>query len=560
MPAPGMAARRAGLRAGISTIQFDKCGHNSLRSRFVADPMRGAGREPAARGVRSDMAQFDFTLAVLGCRANQEELDAVRSILLAMGGRELPFPSQADLTVVNTCAVTAAALAQSRQELRRAGQRQRGGQVWALGCGAQLEPQALAGLRGVDLVIGNRAKYFLSELLESWRAAGPLTTAALVHRAGLERFLITGAEPTPILWSADPQPPGFLARAGPMPAVRNRALVKIQDGCHQRCRYCIVPHLRGRPMSRPIEEILAEVRRLTDAGFAEIVLTGINLGLYGVGAMGDRDLPPAEHLPRLLEKIETIDQLRRIRLSSLEPMTVGPVLLDRMTGSAKVARHIHLPLQSGADEMLVRMGRPYRVGDIRALVRAFAARWSCFGFGVDVVAGFPGERDEHHRETMALLAELPVTYIHAFAYSARPGTPAASDPDQVPHALRKERVGQLRALDQKLRRRFHERLRGLTCELVIERVWRAGCLETVSVPPVPTDAPDRVAQGEGAAVTGWAYSGTAGEYVRMQGWSPTPVSAGRWCVVVGGDSLRPDRMSCWRKEGRGEGRGEAILH
>ncbi len=507
------------------------------------------------------MNPFDFSLAVLGCRANQEELDALRSVLLALGGRERPFPAAADLTLVNTCAVTASALAQSRQELRKAGRRQVGGQVWAIGCGAQMDPATLATLVGVDLVIGNRAKFFLPRLIEAFvelrgDSSGPVPLPCvekIVRAAGLEASqsdpgpALGHAPPAsrelmaaPILWSANPRPEGFLSRSGPIPTSRSRALVKIQDGCHHRCRYCIVPHLRGEPLSRPIPEILAGVGCLVEAGFCEIVLTGINLGLYGHGALADRDLPPQEHLPRLLRALDDVEGLRRIRLSSLEPMTLTPVLLDQLTSSAKVARHLHLPLQSGSDAVLARMGRPYRVAVVRELVRTVAERWPRFGLGVDLVAGFPGEREEDHRETLALIEELPVTYVHAFAYSERPGTPAAADLDTVPHAQRKQRVADLRAASERLQLRFQERLRGQAGGVVVERIEAAP-----ATPFWPTTSAKAAGlPGTGSPGPAGVFTGTSGEYVRLMGAAPRSLQPGQWCEVVAEDSIGPGLMRC----------------
>lgn len=524
------------------------------------------------------MNPFDFSLAVLGCRANQEELDALRSVLLALGGRERPFPAAADLTLVNTCAVTASALAQSRQELRKAGRRQVGGQVWAIGCGAQMDPATLATLDGVDLVIGNRAKFLLPRLIEAFvqlrdDSCGPVPLPCveeIIRAAGLEastsdpgrtpgHTLPASRERTvaPILWSANPRPEGFLSRSGPIPTSRSRALVKIQDGCHHRCRYCIVPHLRGEPLSRPIPEILAEVGRLVEAGFCEIVLTGINLGLYGHGALADRDRPPQEHLPRLLRALDDVEGLRRIRLSSLEPMTISPVLLDQLTSSSKVARHLHLPLQSGSDAVLDRMGRPYRVAVVRELVRTVAERWPRFGLGVDLVAGFPGEREEDHRETLALIEELPVTYVHAFAYSERPGTPAAADPDTVPHAQRKRRVADLRAASERLQLRFQERLRGDVSGVVVERIEAAratpyspaASAEAGGLPAAGSRAaglPLPAAGSPAAGLLGAAgvFTGTNGEYVRLMGIAPPSLVPGQWCEVVAVDSIGPGLMRC----------------
>ncbi len=462
------------------------------------------------------MSGFTFSVAVLGCRANQDEIDGLRSHLLGLGGTEVPFPSAADMTIVNTCAVTNSALAQSRQEIRRAGRQKDDGLLLAVGCGAQMTPWALATLEGVDLVVGNRDKAELPRIFEAL-FTGPLPRdGTLIDALRKEGFEPAPSEERPggppVLWSEDPRPARFLSKGEVIPQTRSRGLLKIQDGCHHRCRYCIVPHLRGAPQSRPIDEVCAEAERLARAGFREIVLTGINLGLYGLGPSRDADLATQEHLPRLLRRLEAIGELKRIRLSSLEPMTITEPLLDALATSAKVARHLHLPLQSGADEILRRMNRPYDSRAVRSLVARVQRHWPSFGLGVDVVAGYPGEEDHHFAQTLALIEELPVSYLHAFAYSERPGTAAAEDPDVVAHAVRRERVKQLRALDEKLRRRFQERLSGAQCDIIVEQA------------------------DEGQ------FTGMSGEYVKMRGSGA--FCSGDWVRVEAAETLRPGLMGC----------------
>jgi threonylcarbamoyladenosine tRNA methylthiotransferase MtaB len=385
-----------------------------------------------------------FALAVLGCRANQEELDALRSRLLAAGAREVPYPGPADLVVVNTCAVTASAQAQSRRAVRRAG-RAGGGFLVVTGCGAQLAPAEFAALPGVRRVVGNREKIALPETLSRLCEGGP--------------------EEPRIAWSEDPTAGGFLGRAGGTPERRTRALLKVQDGCDQDCAYCIVPRLRGRPVSRDALEVVGEATRLAGEGRREIVLTGINLGLYGRDGGG---------LTALLTRLEGVPGLARIRLSSLEPMTIDDALLERIALSPRVCPHLHIPLQSGDDGVLRRMGRPYDAAAFAALVGRIARARPRLGLGVDVVAGFPGESERAFGATLALIESLPVTYLHAFAFSPRPGTRAASLDGQVPPPARRERVGELRRLDARLRRRFREELRGARATVLVERAGEGG--------------------------------------------------------------------------------------
>lgn len=462
------------------------------------------------------MIRFTFSVAVLGCRANQDEIDGLRSSLLGLGGTEVSFPSPADVTIVNTCAVTNSALAQSRQEIRRAGRQKEGGLLLAVGCGAQLTPWALATLEGVDLVVGNRDKAELPRLLETLFAGAAPPKGSLIETLRREGFTPATSQEQPgappVLWTEDPRPARFLSKGEVIPRARSRSLLKIQDGCHHRCRYCIVPHLRGAPQSRPIGDVCAEAERLARAGYREIVLTGINLGLYGLGPGREANLAAEEHLPRLLGRLEAIAGLKRIRLSSLEPMTITDRMLEALAVSAKVARHLHLPLQSGADEILRRMNRPYDTRSIRNLLARVKRFWPRFGLGVDVVAGYPGEGDDHFAQTLALIEELPVSYLHAFAFSERPGTAAAEDPDPVEHPVRRERVGQLRALDERLRLRFQETLAGADCEVVVEQI------------------------DEGQ------FTGMSGEYVRMRGSGA--LQSGDWVRVEARGTLGPGLMGC----------------
>ena len=392
--------------------------------------------KPFAERVRT------FALASLGCRANQEELEALRAQLLAQGAREVRYPGPADVVIVNTCAVTASAQAQSRQAVRRAG---RGRPVCLIvtGCGAQLDPAQFASLPGVSRVVGNRGKAGI---------VASIAAAPLEPRPGSE---------VEIDWTEDASLTGFLRRIGPAAPRHTRALLKVQDGCDSNCAYCIVPRLRGRPVSRDPDEVVAEAERLAASGTREIVLTGVNLGLYGRGGAG---------LAGLLDRLGQLPEGVRIRLSSLEPMTVDDAFLERFAGSARICAHLHLPLQSGDDRVLARMGRPYDAAGFAALVARITLARPRLGLGVDVIAGFPGETEAAFAATLALLDALPITYLHAFGYSPRPGTPAAGMPDPVPAPVRRARVRALRELDARLRRRFRERLRGTRAEVLVERL------------------------------------------------------------------------------------------
>ncbi|MBP6875018.1 MAG: radical SAM protein [Candidatus Eisenbacteria bacterium] len=488
-----------------------------------------------------------FTIATLGCRANQEEEEAIRSHLCSLGYEEVLFPGPASIALVHTCAVTSTALAQSRQAIRRCARRG-GEQAWvvALGCGAQFDAQALAAIPGVALVVGNRFKARLPAFFaalgkgrfppdavrlrnaameaglpvrsvrESASSAGTpedrtprgveggiACAARSARREDIGKEKAGGREQTGglIAWDADATAERFLERAPCVPPARTRGLVKIQDGCDRACAYCIVPALRGRPRSRDAREALRAVERLCDAGCKEIVVTGVHLGLYACdlgndgpdpafarpierrGARGD----DGEGLAELLEAMGKVRGLGRVRLSSIEPDALGPRLLDLIADAPWICPHLHLPLQSGDDRILARMGRRYGAADIRAIGARLARASRPVAIGLDILAGFPGEDGQAFDATLSLIDALPGAYLHAFPYSERPGTAAASFPERVVHPLRAERVRRLREIDRRLRLAFQERLRGRTVRVLVEK-RAAG-----------------------------AFEGLAGEYVRMRG-------------------------------------------
>ncbi|MFH1145146.1 MAG: tRNA (N(6)-L-threonylcarbamoyladenosine(37)-C(2))-methylthiotransferase MtaB [Candidatus Eisenbacteria bacterium] len=456
-----------------------------------------------------------FALAVFGCRSNQEEIEAIRSHLIALGLQETAFPGPAELVIVNTCAVTSSAMGQSRRAIRRAA-RQGGGDSWILatGCGAQLDPRSLAALPAVGLVAGNGEKTLLPRFLAAL-AEGPFPPGRRRVAAALDAAGLHPREETAGAWicrNGEAAGSGFLSRADGVQSARTRVSLKIQDGCDRTCSYCVVSRLRGRPRSRPPGEVVGEVQRLTAAGHREIVLTGINLGLYGQDWEG-ADPAPGAGLAALLDRLGAISDLGRVRLSSLEPDTLGAGLIDRLAEADWICPHLHLALQSGHADVLQRMKRSYSPGDALRIVDRLRRARPTFGIGVDVLAGFPGETDEAFRTTLSFVEGLPATYLHAFAYSERPGTEARELPGQIPLPARRERVRLLRALDVRLRTRFQARLAGRRCRLLVERSTSAG------------------------------FEGVAGEYVRMRGGERGP-DCGALIDVVAGEPLSPSLQSC----------------
>jgi threonylcarbamoyladenosine tRNA methylthiotransferase MtaB len=358
--------------------------------------------------------------ATLGCRLNQYDTTEVRALLEAGGFRTVPFETPAQVYVINTCTVTARADYSDRQAIRRAVARNPDAVVVVTGCYAQTNPDAVAAIPGVDLVLGTQDKYALPALLDQARKrARPLVQVSDV----------------------------FAARALPVIPVRRfapgytRAFVKVQDGCQHRCSFCIVPFARGGSRSQPVEVVVEQVEGLVGAGYAEVVLTGVDLGHYGW------DLRPRTALATLIRRLLDVRGLARLRLSSVLPAYFTDELIELLAGDRRICRHFHVPLQSGEDRVLRAMRRPYTVRMYRALVERLAEAMPGLGLGTDVITGFPGETEADFAATATLVAALPFTYLHVFSYSDRRGTEAAGRPAPrvAPGAIR-QRTTALRRL------------------------------------------------------------------------------------------------------------------
>ncbi|MBU1702207.1 MAG: tRNA (N(6)-L-threonylcarbamoyladenosine(37)-C(2))-methylthiotransferase MtaB [Candidatus Eisenbacteria bacterium] len=391
-----------------------------------------------------------FTVYALGCRVNQEEMECLRSQLLAAGYKERPFGDPVDLTIINTCTVTAAGDRDGRKLLRKARRFSPQGRIVATGCTAQRDPGALDDLQVADLILGNREKGNLAlyrGLLADPSPEGETTVPA-----------------TGILVDDDPSPQCFLTHAPGFSTARTRATLKIQDGCNGHCTYCIIPAVRGPSISRPWKEILSEAGGLIARGAREIVLTGINTGSYGWEAR-----PGAEtDLASLAERLAGLAGLERIRLASVEPGYVTPRLLDLMTRMRSLCPHLHVPLQSGDDEILKRMGRPYRTGEFADLVRRIRAVTPRITLGTDIIVGFPGETEDHFRRTLCFVKEQDFSYLHVFSYSPRPGTPAERLEGTVADGEKTRRSRLLRDLDSHLRRGHMALRKGSQDRILVE--------------------------------------------------------------------------------------------
>ncbi len=383
------------------------------------------------------MPEHPMTVAfkTFGCRLNQAETAQFEAAFAAAGVTRVPFGSPARIIVIHSCAVTQKAENEGLKLLRALRARWPGTCLVLSGCTVEAcEAKRLREL-GADLVVPHDQKDSLVRLvLQQLRPGAP----------------------------AFQTPP---ATALPPSRSTQRAALKIQDGCDFFCAYCIVPHTRGRPVSRPFDDCLSEALELIAAGFHEIVITGCNTACY---ADGPHDLP------RLLAALAELPGLGRLRLGSVEPGTVEREIIALMARSPKICRFLHLPIQSGDNGVLAAMRRRYTVGQITETVREALRLMPDLGLGADLICGFPGETPEAFERTLALVKELPFSKLHVFPYSERPGTPAASFPHPVPQAERRRRAQALIAQERTNRAAFAQRFLGRSVDVLVERFDKEG--------------------------------------------------------------------------------------
>ena len=392
-----------------------------------------------------------FYIEQFGCRATQADAAAIERQLRDRGFAAANESGAADVVIVNTCTVTAAADAQARDAIRKLHARNPTARVIATGCYAQRAPEELAALPGVSWVVGNSHKPEIPWLMDSMaaEAAGGSASGFVPASAlGGEKFSLLHG-PAKILTGNIFEQRALLAA----PVVggegnHTRPVVKIQDGCNSRCAYCVIPFVRGRSRSLEPAKVVDEIAALSAAGYREIVLSGINLGTYG------RDLSPRVELIELMRRILEETGAERLRISSIEPMDVTEELITLFWSSERMAQHFHMPLQSGCDRVLAAMHRWYRTEHYARRVELIRERLPDAAIGADVIAGFPGETDAEHAETVAFIERLPFSYLHVFSYSKRPGTQAAELENHVPAPAVRNRARKLRALGEEKTREF----------------------------------------------------------------------------------------------------------
>jgi threonylcarbamoyladenosine tRNA methylthiotransferase MtaB len=385
-----------------------------------------------------------FHVSNFGCRASQSEGASIQQELVDSEAVESPSAYDADVVIVNSCTVTDEADRQVRQMIRRIASRNPSVQIIVTGCYAQRAPEELTRLPQVRYVVGNSHKLLVPQLTlnlfdQDFSSHG--RAEILCSSIFLEKEL---------------DPHAYLGSGG-----RTRAVVKIQDGCNANCSFCIIPTVRGRSRSLAPNVVLDEVRELVSRGYKEVVFSGIHLGTYG------RDLDPRTSFFDLLCKTVHIEELQRLRLSSIEPLELVPEIVELAAGDSRIARHFHIPLQSGSARVLRAMRRPYSPRHYTELVAGIRARIPGAAIGADVMVGFPGESDEDFQATYRLIEESPLTYLHVFPFSVRPDTAAAEMRDRVPEHVARFRAKALRQLIAQKNEQFRRGMIGKEMKVLV---------------------------------------------------------------------------------------------
>ena len=372
-----------------------------------------------------------FFVENFGCRATEADATALRNALLERGGTPCKEAARADFVVLNTCTVTAAADSQAREAIRRIHRASPNTRIVVTGCYAQRAPEEIAALEGVTWVVGNGRQQEIPGLVSGSVLPAALLSESVLPSPGAAKILSGDMLDAQMVQLAP-----MASRA----ADRTRPILKIQDGCNNRCAYCVIPFVRGRSRSLTPDAVVQEVRGLAAIGAKEIVLSGINLGSYG------RDLTPRAELSSLIRRILDETPLEHLRFSSIEPQDVTEDLVALVAACDRLAPHFHVPLQSGSNRVLRAMHRWYRAEMYAERISVIRRRLPDAAIGADVIAGFPGETDEDFRQTVEFVSGLSLNYLHVFSFSARPGTKAESLDKTLPPEKIRERAQELRVL------------------------------------------------------------------------------------------------------------------
>lgn len=402
-----------------------------------------------------------FTITTLGCKVNQSESAAIAERLEKSGWTSVSKKNTVDVCIINTCTVTQKAAMQSRQTVRRAIRSNPNARVMVTGCHAQTEAEEIKKIKGVHFIVGHADKHKIPAMILSPSQENlnyPVTLRQDIHKA--YHFV-----PSPVSTFGN----------------RTRPFLKIQDGCNARCTYCIVPYARGRSRSMSPKSVLENINQLKRRGYREVVLSGIHLGCYGL------DLSPETSLFNLLNLIHEAKAIDRVRLSSIEPHELTDDIIQLAAESEIICHHFHIPLQSGDDQILEKMHRPYTRSFFRDLIYKIKASIQDAAIGVDILIGFPGETEAAFHKTDALIEELPLTYLHVFPFSSRKGTPASNYLHKVPPAVIQSRCRQMRNLGYAKKERFYQKHIGRIVEVLIEgkRDSRSGFLKGITSNYIP---------------------------------------------------------------------------
>lgn len=377
-------------------------------------------------------------LYTLGCKLNFSETSTIGNQFLTNGFSIVDFKDKADVYVINTCSVTENAERECRQIVRRALRQNPSAFIAVTGCYAQLRPEEISSITGVDVVLGSNEKFQLFNLIDNFQ------------KKELSCVYVSPTE------SLDHVDAAFSTDADS----RTRAFLKIQDGCDYKCSFCTIPLARGLSRSLPVEEVLQNFQKLLDQGYKEIILTGVNVGDYGKNI--------DTNLYQLLIKLVNVQGEFRLRISSIEPNLLTDEILELTKDNPKICNHFHIPLQSGSAAVLKLMQRRYTTPQYENVIRKVRSSVQDCGIGVDVIVGFPGETEEHFLETYNFLKELPISYLHVFTYSERPDTKAINLPGSVNPQERKRRNNMLRILSAKKRNEFYSTMLGNTSSVIFE--------------------------------------------------------------------------------------------
>ena len=375
----------------------------------------------------------------LGCKVNQYETNAMEQKFLQAGYQIKNFNEKADIYIINTCTVTNMSDKKSRQMIRKAKQLNKNAIVVAVGCYVQTAKEELENIKELDLILGNNEKKDIVQYVEK-------------HQNGIMQIKYND-----VLHQDEYDEYGFVTHIE-----QTRAIVKVQDGCDRFCSYCAIPYARGKVRSRKLENIIEEVTKLAQNGIKEVVITGIHIASYG------KDFNENIRLIDVLEKINEIDGIQRIRLGSLEPMLINEDFLNRLSKLDKICHHFHLSLQSGCDETLKRMNRRYTTDEFRNVVNLLTNTYDDVILTTDIIVGFPGETEEEFGKTYEFLKEVKFYKMHVFKYSKRSGTKAAIMPNQIKPDVQEKRSKRLIELSDINQKEYNKEYIGKTLEVLFE--------------------------------------------------------------------------------------------